>query len=697
MTTFGSLFSGVGGFDLGFERAGMECRWQVEIDDKARAVLDRHWPQVEKHTDVRDVGRHNLEPVDVICGGFPCQDVSVAGRRQGLAGERSGLWFEFHRIVGEMLPTWVVIENVPGLLSSNEGKDIQVIIDSLTQIGYTVDVDILDAQYFGVPQRRRRVFLTCVRLDALLKQKTSLSARISADLVAQILLNGWGVLPPAWSAVLPLSDYDKPAERCAALLKKMMSLSETARERLACKKYQNALDVLLDQFGDEDKNSAPGLTARNEPPDPLLPVRDMCASLLKKATGGDGRWSISTLLSRTLDDALETVSKSTTSISTQPKTNWKIFTFAVMGLHTIERITRSLDWSVSCWSVASSVSIVLMEFMNYARRASSDLFVEPGLRDGWRDYLGAASHLYGELERRAGAGGCAKVFSQPEGCVRDTAPQRTAGKAAPTLFASGAGTDRTASAGSESEFCIEVVPALTNSGRGVERTGESRGQDPVIVARGLTTRQSRLAGDADNFIAHSLRSEGADASEDGTGRGTPLVFQQNMRDEVRLIGGDGSHAGALAAQPGMKQQNYVFESRYARNGRGAPDTVAPPLKAENGQTGKGDGAPLTFQPRYYSDRVRMGGQPNTEATGALSADAGEGDSSPHVAGSTGVRRLMPVECERLMGWPDNFTEFGMVNGKLVRQSDSARYRQCGNGVVGTVSEWLGRRIQECSP
>lgn len=162
---FGSLFTGIGGFDLGFERAGMECAWQVEIDEDCQGVLARHWPGVRRFGDVREVrfGKRKRagrpEPVDIICGGFPCQDVSVAGRRKGLAGERSGLWFEFHRIVEECHPRWVVIENVPGLLSSNGGRDFARIIQGMVKLGYGVVWRILDAQYFGVAQRRRRVFV----------------------------------------------------------------------------------------------------------------------------------------------------------------------------------------------------------------------------------------------------------------------------------------------------------------------------------------------------------------------------------------------------------------------------------------------------------------------------------------------------------------------------------------------------------
>jgi len=102
--SFGSLFAGIGGFDLGFERAGMVCKWQVEIDDYATRVLAKHWPSVHRERDIRDCGPHNLERVDVICGGFPCQDISYAGLGAGLDGERSGLFFEAIRLVCELRP-----------------------------------------------------------------------------------------------------------------------------------------------------------------------------------------------------------------------------------------------------------------------------------------------------------------------------------------------------------------------------------------------------------------------------------------------------------------------------------------------------------------------------------------------------------------------------------------------------------------
>lgn len=162
--TFGSLFAGIGGFDLGFERIGMICRWQVEMDKDCLDRLTKRWPNVRKYEDVRKVGKRNLETVGVIVGGFPCQDVSLAGSRKGLAGKRSGLWFEFLRIIEEIKPRWIVIENVPGLLSSNNGRDMGTILGGLAKCGYWWAYRVLNAQYYGVPQRRRRVFIVgCLR------------------------------------------------------------------------------------------------------------------------------------------------------------------------------------------------------------------------------------------------------------------------------------------------------------------------------------------------------------------------------------------------------------------------------------------------------------------------------------------------------------------------------------------------------
>jgi DNA (cytosine-5)-methyltransferase 1 len=159
---FGSLFSGIGGMDLGLERAGMECAWQVEIGDYATRVLTKHWPNVPKYRDVREVGKHNLEPVDLICGGFPCQDISNAGKRAGIDGERSGLWSEFHRIICELRPRYVLVENVAALLNRGMGR----VLGDLAEVGYDAEWDCIRASDFGASHERERLFIVAYPVRA---------------------------------------------------------------------------------------------------------------------------------------------------------------------------------------------------------------------------------------------------------------------------------------------------------------------------------------------------------------------------------------------------------------------------------------------------------------------------------------------------------------------------------------------------
>jgi hypothetical protein len=136
----GGLFSGIGGLELGLERAGMRVLWHCEQDPFCRAVLKRHWPDNPCFPDVREVRGAEVPRVDLLCGGFPCQDVSAAGRRAGILGERSGLWAEFARLVRELRPRYVLVENVPGLLVRGLGD----VLGDLADDGY-------DAEWDGIP------------------------------------------------------------------------------------------------------------------------------------------------------------------------------------------------------------------------------------------------------------------------------------------------------------------------------------------------------------------------------------------------------------------------------------------------------------------------------------------------------------------------------------------------------------------
>lgn len=161
----GSLFSGIGGLDLGLEAAlDAETVWQVEQDPYARLVLAKHWPNADRSvTDVRRAGRHNLEPVGLICGGFPCQDISVAGNGAGLTGARSGLWFDYIRIVRELRPRFVVVENVAALRK----RGLDVVLGGLAAFGYDAEWHRLSAADVGAPHVRRRLFIIAYLPDAV--------------------------------------------------------------------------------------------------------------------------------------------------------------------------------------------------------------------------------------------------------------------------------------------------------------------------------------------------------------------------------------------------------------------------------------------------------------------------------------------------------------------------------------------------
>lgn len=160
-----SFFSGIGGIDLGLEQAGMEIVFQCEILPFGQQVLRKHWPKVPLAGDIRMLKGADIPEADLYAGGFPCQDLSLAnqGKRKGLEGKRSGLFYQYAGLIEEKRPRWVFIENVPGLLNSAGGKDLKAVLSKLDELGYGVAWRVLDAKHFGTPQRRRRTYIVASR------------------------------------------------------------------------------------------------------------------------------------------------------------------------------------------------------------------------------------------------------------------------------------------------------------------------------------------------------------------------------------------------------------------------------------------------------------------------------------------------------------------------------------------------------
>ncbi|KKM00484.1 hypothetical protein LCGC14_1803990 [marine sediment metagenome] len=163
---YGDLFAGGGGLSLGLERAGMECAWQVEVDPYATKVLEDNRPDVRRWGDVRTfppmvstimgpVWQRSEWAVDLICGGFPCIDISDNGKKTGLGGKHSSLWFEMLRVIRLVRPRYIIVENVAGLLV----RGLDRVLGTLAESGYDAEWDVLPACAFGAPQPRERVFV----------------------------------------------------------------------------------------------------------------------------------------------------------------------------------------------------------------------------------------------------------------------------------------------------------------------------------------------------------------------------------------------------------------------------------------------------------------------------------------------------------------------------------------------------------
>jgi DNA (cytosine-5)-methyltransferase 1 len=151
----GGLFSGIGACELGLQRAGMQISWMCESEPYCRAVLKSHWPAVPCYRDIQRLDGRSAQPIDLLCGGFPCQDISVAGHGIGIAGRRSSLWAHFGRLIDELRPRYVIVENVAAL----RGRGLDHVLGTLATLRYDAEWDCIPASAVGAPHRRDRIWI----------------------------------------------------------------------------------------------------------------------------------------------------------------------------------------------------------------------------------------------------------------------------------------------------------------------------------------------------------------------------------------------------------------------------------------------------------------------------------------------------------------------------------------------------------
>ena len=195
------LFSGIGGFSLGLEQAGMETVAFCEIDPFCQGILRQHWPDVPIYGDVTTLKGADIGKVEVICGGFPCQDISTSGKRKGIEGARSGLWAEYHRLIGEIQPQYAIVENVRNLLSGEGGQWFAQVLSDLAKVGYDAEWHCIPAAYVGAPHVRDRVWIVAYPNS---KRHSSF-----AKAVIQGSEEGCLAIPSGWASTEPFRHSDR--------------------------------------------------------------------------------------------------------------------------------------------------------------------------------------------------------------------------------------------------------------------------------------------------------------------------------------------------------------------------------------------------------------------------------------------------------------------------------------------------------
>lgn len=424
---------------------GWECVAVCEIDKSASAVLSTRFPNVPNLGDFTKIGVEDVGTIDLLVGGTPCQDFSVAGLRVGIEGERGNLTLEFIRLADRLKPKYIVWENVPGILSLDEGKTIQKVIDMFTQIGYICDIDVHDAQEFGVPQRRRRVFVTCVRLEDLLKKKTSISDRIILELLAQAWQSTWDASLPALCHVKSRLVSESRIEERAAFLQKKMDLLNTLLGA-------SAVTRLLDYWGDPqvlftEEHPILELTSLQSREQPTVDLKMDTGGLPnKEATKECGYKNTAVLWQNVLDAISGIQNQSTTSTLTAETMETVISSFAEALLTTLLSIVNSPthffqeNWSSDYWNLASLLLTLTKGVTAYAGSASCELFSSHSVRDSWGHCVQLSQSITDILERHIGNWTSSReILFIAEGLQRYPPPRREAGKGVAGCLKGGSG------------------------------------------------------------------------------------------------------------------------------------------------------------------------------------------------------------------------------------------------------------------
>lgn len=725
-----SVCSGIEAATVGWHPLGWAPFAFSEIEPFPSAVLAHHYPDTPNLGDMTKFKEWPDAALDVFVGGTPCQSFSVAGLRKGLDDPRGNLMLTYLAIAAKYRPRWLVWENVPGVLSSNGGRDFGTFLDMLESLGYVCDIEILDAQFFGVPQRRRRVFVCAQHRDDLLSQKTDTSALTITQCLQEILLC---ILSEARSRFASgQGSLDLPS-RSKDGAKRRMELFGLAGEA-DC--WPMLLENLVEAFrrlpqeqrrlgvthGEPVKEPMPGVQSTGSQTESLFTLTEQS---LKTALG----------------DALEVMRSFITSTETSSTTQAQIFSCSRAALLIAKLTQRLSQSSPAFWNSALSSLTAVEEFTDYARSTSSDLFGDMERLQSWCDFIEQAEHS-NDAFIGFGVECFGEIFPLTDCLQGHPAPRREAGK-----DVAGGAARSVAIRGRDgiphAELGDEVANAILtpNGGRGGVGVGVGVGAALVPmphadISQAIKARDSKGVssdGDGDGailvpMVAHSLRAEGFDASEDGSGRGTPLV---------PVLSNDPAHAVCANEQKTYTNEGSVFQLRnvvaqpvaFSCKDHGADaGEIAPTLRSmsHDGSHANGGGQMAVAAVQNQRNECRI-----TDVIGALQAEPGVKQQAylaihpasafttklhntasnnagkifeertpcldansppPALLTAMQVRRLTPTECERLQGFKDGYTAIQWRGKPADQCPDVPRYKALGNSMAVTVMAWIGRRI-----
>jgi DNA-cytosine methyltransferase len=747
---YGSVCSGIEAASVAWHDLGWEPQWFSEIEQFPSEVLKHRFPDVPNLGDMTQLTQNptfNERSIDLLVGGTPCQSFSVAGLRKGLADPRGNLMLTFLALADAKKPKWIVWENVPGVLSSNGGRDFACFLDSLEELGYICDVEILDAQFFGVAQRRRRVFVCGQSVDSILNQKTTLSGLTIAQCLTEILHAIW------IDALCLLGQEPKNLDQASLSrdgVQRRMRLFGILTENCS---YEMWRQLLIEVF----QKSVP-VQKYWDLPNGAKTEKEITLEDLLMGSSTEGQYILTEeSLSKSLEDLYDLMKLYTTLTLTKETIQPKISMFFRIGEAIGRLILRLSGSSPNSLSATSSFLTLSQNLTNYARQTSRDIFSEMGgiceitniikqanNRDATFGYLGdwrvAAAVLF---ERESLQGNIKPSRKKREEAA--TYAQASVGESGDVSCVGGnlsptvTSKWKTGYGGpSGSNETGNMVYAPTVIDRAAFNQGENAQYEPRIeegetmsslVAKGPHAVAQPIAfkvrggceGGGKGYLGQEEQAFTISATQDQQ-IAQPIAIQ-DVRPIEKAQNGRGwnddgtSYTVDTKATQGVAQP-IAFQLSGDRDNPSVSvsDTafcipanpmsdrsqaVAQPIAVDTYNYTTNDHTTQTIRSQSDTEHIGAVLQPiavdvyNQKTTGDKFGVVREqhGTNMNAVLRSMAIRRLTPKECERLQGFPDDWTKIPYRNKPADQCPDGPRYKACGNSMAVPVMRWIGQRIE----